>query len=534
MRKTYKGFLALLVTLALLTGCSAKDLKIEETPTTQMPSEESSSSTAKVEDHQLIIAMSSPDTLNPLYSSEASVQQALYLMFSPLVNIEEDGTISASIAKSWMVNESSTAVTITLRDGIKWHDGTPLSVDDVLFTIEQIKSIPDSPYKVAVENIASVEKVDATTFKMMYKQAFSGLLQTLFFPIIPKHIYDVPENNSLAITPIGSGPYVFKSITPLKSIDLEANQAYFNGAPQIKDIQITLIPDEESRLYAFKQGLIDVVYTPITEWGKYTSDKASNAYEMTSNIYEFMGLNLNKTMFQNANVRQALLYALDRQNMVHLYYLDHAVVTDSPISPTSYLFDKTLEIKTYDKEKARLLLTQEGYEKDSTTGLMVKNGVPFSFTLIVNTENRDRVKIAYEMQKSYKDLGIEMTVEELDQETYLSRITSKQYDAFLGGWQLSYAVDLSFALHSSSILSGQNYVSYKDETMDELLQQAFLATSGNINEAYNKLQQHFVAENPYISLYFKKSVLITSNKIKGDLSPTPLNIFANIEKWTLI
>ena len=107
-------------------------------------------------------------------------------------------------------------------------------------------------------------------------------------------------------------------------------------------------------LYAFKQGLIDVIYTTETEWGKYTNDEASSSYEMVSPIYEFIGVNHNKVLFQNATIREALLYAINRQEMAHLFYLDHAVVTDTPISPVSYLYDRTLEIKNYDKEKAKL------------------------------------------------------------------------------------------------------------------------------------------------------------------------------------
>ena len=132
----------------------------------------------------------------------------------------------------------------------------------------------------------------------------------------------------------------------------------------------------------------------------------------------------------------------------------------------------------------------------------------------------------------YKDIGIDMKIEAVNENTYLERIVAKQFDAFLGGYQLGYATDLSFALHSTSILSGGNYTSYKDEQMDELLQQAFLAPTQTAVDAYQKLQQYFVKQTPYISLYFKKAVLITHNEIKGDIKPTPLNVFANVEKWS--
>ena len=146
----------------------------------------------------MVIAMDTPVTLHPLYNTQETVAQALYLIFSPLINIEEDGTISSNLAASWVVNESNTAITITLKEGVKWHDGTPLTTDDVLYTLDQIKNIPDSPYRNAVANLQESVKLDETTFKLVYKGSYSGVLQTLFFPIIPEHIYNVTGADTLS------------------------------------------------------------------------------------------------------------------------------------------------------------------------------------------------------------------------------------------------------------------------------------------------------------------------------------------------
>lgn len=531
------------VVLFSLAGCGFGKQQTDNPPETSQPSSEevspetpesaSSDSNAGSKGSKLVIAMNTTKTLNPLYNTQSNVEQALYLIFSPLVNIEENGSISGNLAESWVVNENQTAVTITLRQGLRWHDGTPLTSDDVIFTLNQIAKIPDCPYKQAIENMQGTEKVDDQTFKIIYRQSFSSVLQTLFFPVIPEHIYNVEGSDTMSIVPVGSGPYRYESMTPLESIHLKANTDYFKGAPKIQEIQINLIPDKASGLYSFKQGLIDMVYTTETEWGKYTNSSNNSAYEMVSPIYEFMGVNFNQPVFQSAGVRNALVYALNREEIVRLYYLDHAVVTDTPISPASYLYNKNLETKNYDKEKARYLLTQEGYELDVSTGYMTKNGQPFSFTVLVNKENTDRVKVAKEMQKMYAEVGIHMQIEEVDKATYLNRLTSRQFEAFLGGWQLSYAVDLSFAFRSSSVLGGQNYMNYQDAKMDTLLQQAFLAPHANITNAYYKLQDYFEESMPCVSLYFKKSVLMMKNTIQGPIKPTPLNVFANVEQWTI-
>ena len=529
MKKGQIVIVLIMLLAFVLVGCEQKEM-LDQDKTSNEQQIEQVKPTASPE-NRMVIAMDTPVTLHPLYNTQETVAQALYLIFSPLINIEEDGTISSNLAESWAVNESNTAITITLKEGVKWHDGTPLTTDDVIYTLEQIKNIPDSPYRNAVTNLQESVKIDETTFKLVYKGSYSGVLQTLFFPIIPEHIYNVSGADTLVIQPIGSGPYMYDGTISTKSILLKANPNYFKGRPQIDEVQINYIPAGQSTLYAFKQGLIDVIYTMEMEWGKYTNDEASSAYEMVSPVYEFIGMNHNKVLFQNATIREALLYAINRQEMAHLFYLDHAIVTDTPISPVSYLYDRTLEIKNYDKEKAKLLLTQEGYEKDSSTGILNKSGVPLSFTLLVNQENNERMKLAKQIQVMYNEIGIDMKIEAVNEDIYLERIMAKQFDAFLGGYQLGYATDLSFALHSSSILGGGNYTSYKDEHMDELLQQAFLATPQMVVDAYQKFQQYFVKQIPYISLYFKKAVLITHNEIKGEIKPTPLNVFANVEKW---
>ncbi len=536
MKKRHKVLLMLIMLIVLLVGCTnTNQLENDNNITTPMNTpievEEPQNTATVSKQNEMIIAMNTPTTLHPLYNVPENVQQMLFLIFNPLINIEENGTISSNLAKSWMVNETETAVTITLRDDVKFHDGQLLTTEDVIYTLQQIQQIPNSPYKSSVENIASMEAVDTHTLKIIYKQAFSGVLQTLFFPVIPKHIYDVQDQTTVAMHPIGSGPYTFEDFTASKRVLLKANSNYFKGKPLIEFVQVNIIPDEESSLYAFKQGLIDVVYTDLTEWGKYTNNKGTTSYEMASNIYEFMGLNLSKTIFQNANIREALLCAINRQDMVQRYYLEHAIVTDTPISPASYLYDKSIEIRNYDKEKARFLLTQEGYEKGSN-GLLIKNNLPFSFTLLVNSENEDRVNVAKVIKELYGEIGIEVTVESVDKDTYFNRIINRQFDAFLGGFKLSYATDLSFALNSNHISGGENYVGYNDQTMNELLQKAFLANEATKIEAFNNFQRYFITQNPYLSLYFKKTVVMTSSQIKGNVHPTPLNIFTNVEEWT--
>ena len=527
--------LAIVGIIILLTGCNVGigPAKEELQTNTETPQEDVQLSEEQLSKNKLDIAMQQPLTLHPLYNMDKSVQQNLYLLFDTLVNIEEDGNITPNIATSWTYNPQDFTLTLNLRSDISWHDGEKLTADDVIFSIQTIQTANESPYKQSTRNIGNVQKINEYSVKIYYRQPFSGVMQTLYFPIIPEHVYNKPVEEALALKPIGSGPYRYAEQISNKEIIFTANPTYFLGEPQIKTIEVMIAPDEESMLYAFEQSLIDVIYTDVMDWGKYAKDKSAKIHEMHTQYYEFMGVNFDYAIFQEEWLREALIYSLDRENLLDIYYLGHGVVTDTPISPHSYLYYDQLGVKEYNKEKAKLILAQEEYTLDENNKMFTKNGQPLQFSLMVNQENTQRMRIAEGMKQMYAQVGIDVIIEAVDRETYLNRLYNKEFEAFLGGWKLSYIPDLTFAFHSAQVNGGDNFVSYEDAKMDELLQAAFVSTPDQIEEAYKNLQEYIAEQNPYISLYFRNAALITKKHITGTIDPDPLNIYANVEEWKI-
>ncbi len=138
-------------------------------------------------DDELRLAMHPPKTLNPIYNMDETVDQVLHLMFDTLVNIEVDGSVTANLAEYWSINTADNSITIVLRDDVFWHDGEKLQADDVVYTIHAIKAAPDSIYKVNVDNISYAMELSPNTVQIFYNQPFSGMLQTLFLPILPHY-----------------------------------------------------------------------------------------------------------------------------------------------------------------------------------------------------------------------------------------------------------------------------------------------------------------------------------------------------------
>ncbi|ONI41178.1 hypothetical protein AN640_00270 [Candidatus Epulonipiscium fishelsonii] len=479
------------------------------------------------------IAMTTPKTLHPIYNLDPTVAQALYLFFDTLVRIEDDGSIKPNIAKYWSVKNEDNSIILTLNENINWHDGINLTAEDVAFSIKTIMNAKESIYKKSVENIANVAVLSPYTLQIWYRQPFSSMLQTLFFPVIPKHIYNIGYEDALDLIPVGSGPYKYKENIPLDAMYLEANEEYFKGAPLIETFEILLTPNQLSILSSFEQGLIDLVYADTMDWGKYTRDSSINIYEIPTQNYEFLGLNFALEKNNNNNIREALTYVMDRQQIIDIYYLGHGVLADTPINPTSYLFDQDITMKQQDEAKVKLLLSKEGYQYDEETELYTKNGVPLSFTLLVNKDNSNRMKIAEYIATMFKDVGISINIDAVDVKTYNNRIYDGNYDMFFGGWKFSHIYDVTYAFHSKEIDKGDNFIRYSNKDMDKLLEEAFSASPNDIKKAYIDLQEHFLQENPYISLYFKSAALIVKDKFAENIDPDPLNIYSNVYEWSI-
>ncbi|MEG0580486.1 MAG: ABC transporter substrate-binding protein, partial [Niameybacter sp.] len=176
LQKIYK-VIFIVTCLGLLSGCFRTQTEPvpDETETQKVSEKEQPTQDTKDSVSKITIGMQNPVTLNPIYNMDKSVQQNLYLMFDTLVNIEEDGSVTPNVAKSWIYSEAEKSLVVTLREDIKWHDGQALTAEDVVFTLEAIQKATESPYKLTTQNMANVQVVNNTAFKIYYRQDFSGV-----------------------------------------------------------------------------------------------------------------------------------------------------------------------------------------------------------------------------------------------------------------------------------------------------------------------------------------------------------------------
>ncbi len=461
-------------------------------------------------DGTLKIAIRNPKTLNPILNMDKTVDQTLKLIFDTLVNFNEEDEVVPNLAKSWLMSGEGTVLDIELDPNIKWHDGMPLTGQDVIFSIKTIQEAAESPYKASVKNIISYTATENNGIRIVYKEPFSGYGQTLYFPIIPAH------GEGIGTHPIGTGPYMFDSTITNREMILKHNLDYFKGAPSIAEIKVLFSPDDESDLYSFDQGLIDVVSTDVIDWEKYAKNKKSNIKEYMTLNYDYIGLNFNKPVLQDIKLRQGLLYGTNREYLLEKFYLYHGQVTDTPISPQSWLYESQSNKYDANVQMAKELL----------------GDTEVTLELLVNQDNEQRMNVAKALKKMYKDIGVTLEILAVDETVFVERIQNRQYELFLGGWDLSIIPDLSFAFHSAYAGIGTNYGDFTNEKMDNLLKEAFSAKNNQqLKDAYSKLQLYISEQLPYLSLHFRTSALITNEKIKGEIKPHHMNVYQNIHEW---
>ena len=232
------------------------------------------------------------------------------------------------------------------------------------------------------------------------------------------------------------------------------------------------------------------------------------------------------------NIRKAISYGIDRHKITEEVYLGHATVTDVPVHPNSYMYNEDVQVIGYDLFKAREALQKTSLLKSDTGEFDEEKKI--TLQLLVNEDNPQRVRTAEIVSNQLADIGIQVEIMKTEWEEYERRLAEKRYDLVIGGWKFSIVPDLRFALHSN-YLNSTNFIGYSNPEMDRLLDEAAITkTKNERTQKFKLIQEKFVNDLPYLSLFYKNGAVIVKNRIKGDVLPNYFNIYNNIEKWHVL
>lgn len=482
---------------------------------------------------QLNIGSVEPNSFNPINNKSKSYIDVSNLIFNGLFEYDENQKIVPVLAKEINIMEESGQGIVKLRDDIFWSDGSKVTASDVKFTIDTIKTSPNSIYKSNLAKISYYQVVDEETIKISFNKPYYNAIEQLCFPIIPKHIFAFNENS----VPLGTGPYKVLSYKRLKYMELVPNELWWKKEkPYISKIKVVFINDTIAFDTCFESREIDALHASSYDWEKYKELKGVNTFKYISSGFEFISINHQNPLLLSKEIRKAMMYGINRKSIADKFLLGHAVLTDTPIKPGSWLDDGNGVKYNYSKAEAQYILNNAGFSYNSQTKVFEKEiddkKQVLRFSLITNSENEYRRKAAEEIKKNLEEIGFVIDLKIMPFDEVKKTMESKKYDLVLTGLNVQPGQDLYTFLHSSQIIGGKNYGSYSNSDIDFLFESLSETTSAEImHDNYVKIQEIIREELPFISLFYKEYALVIRNKVKGTIEPDSQNPFRTIEKW---
>ena len=480
-------------------------------------------------------------TFNSMFSSDTASNQVIGLMFDGLLTYKKNGDLIPALAQDLPKTSSDGLVyTFKLRSGLKWSDGQDITSDDVKFTYAlaydpQYKDFASPRRGDLSKYIKSIDTPDKQTVVITTTQVYAPFLASHgLYGILPKHVLGSLDAKALNTADFNSaptvcnGPFKFVKWDKGSQVTMARNDNYWAGAPYLDQWIYKVLPDSVAVTNQLKTGEIDI--GPVDP-GQFDNLKTTDSVAMTEfpvPTFTFYAYNLNPDtnagkLFQDKAVRQALLYALNRQQIVSAVFFGHGSVANSVEPPTSWAYkDKPQVLYTFDKSKAEQLLDGAGWAKGSD-GTRAKGGLKLKFTMITNAGNKQRESMLQIMQQSWKDIGVEATPSLIQFPQLVSQIVSiRTFDLFLVGFNWSADPDEAPLYHSRNAAPGGfNGANFKNDQVDSILDQAVATLDKNKRkQLYEQFQDIMSDEVPSPVILFNTGIYGVNKRVQGtDFGP---------------
>lgn len=481
---------------------------------------------------KLIYATSGdPVNFNPILQSDTTSGWVVDRVFSGLVDIDAKLQPVPDLATEWSTSPDGLEWTFKLRKDVRFHDGKPLTAEDVAYTYNSIKEKGyTGPRASNFISLNKVEVIDPSTVKFILKEPFSPLLTSLTYGILPKHLYDAKpvaemKENPANRKPIGSGPWKWGEWVTGQYIVLTRNDEFFGKGPYIPEVRLTFVQDTNVQVAKLEAGEIDYLGIPSKDTTRITTQYKDkfNFVKYQGLSFDYIAFNMTRPGLSDKAVRQAIAYAIDRQKIVDDLLEGHAVVMNGPLPPASWAFENNVTKYTFDTKKSTDLLEKAGYKKGAD-GIYAKDGDRLSFTFITNSGATDRESMVLFAQKALKDIGIEIKTDFIEWSVFLEKyLWVGNFDMFLSGFSLGVDPDQYSLFHSSQAVKndkgrfvGFNRAQYNNHEVDRLLEDGRKESDPTKRKAiYSKYQQIIADEIPWLILTNRKSTTAIKPYVKG-------------------
>lgn len=461
---------------------------------------------------------SGPNNLDPRVGTDDSSQKLHTLIFDNLVAFDEHLRIVPRLAERLEHPDPLTYVAV-LKPGVRFHDGRPLTADDVVYTYQcMLDPAFVSAKKGGFRELESVVARDPLTVVFTLKTPFESFPVNLnVLPIVPNGAG--PEMRE---HPIGTGPYRFVRYDVDDKVELAANADYFGGRPKNDGLMLRIVPDEVMRGLELRKGTLDIFINDVSPdiVHQLRNEPELQTVEAPGVDYQYIGLNLQDPALADVRVRQALAYAIDRQAIVDYLRRGLAAPSIGMLPPTSWAFAPDAFSFPFDPAKAKALLDDAGFPDADGDGPQSR----LTLTLKVSNIEFNRLQSSV-IQQNLRDVGIALDVRAYEFATLYADVLSGNFQLFTLQWTGGSLADpdiLRRVFHSQQAPPvGFNRGRFHDPVVDDLLDRA----SASLDEAerlrlYREVQRRVALAVPYVSLWYKTNVAVARRSLSGvHLSP---------------
>nr|WP_291316030.1 peptide-binding protein [Desulfuromonas sp.] len=524
-------WIAIVAAVMLLAGCKQEDIPL--------PAEGEDAKPA-FGDTFIEASIGDASNLLPVLASDSASSDINGLIYNGLVRYDKDLQMEGELAESWEISEDNLTITFHLRKGVTWHDGAPFTSADVLFTY-QLYIDPETPtaYAERYRQVAKAEAPDPYTFRVTYEKPFAPALISWSVSIHPKHLLEGVDvtKSPLSRAPVGTGPYRFVEWKSGEKIVLESNPDYFEGPPYIKRVLYRIIPDLSTQFLELRSGGLDFMgLTPIqyqTQTDNTAFKRRFNKYRYLVFGYTYLGYNFKRPLFQDRRVRQALTYAINKEEIIDGVLLGLGQAATGPYKPDTWVYNAGVKRYPYDPEKAKALLREAGWGDSDGDGILDKDGKPLSFTIVTNQGNDLRVKTGEIVQRRFKEIGVEVNLRVIEWASFLKEfINPGNFDATILGWSGGPEPDQYNIWHSSKTGPRElNFIGFQNPEVDELLEKGRRTfDQSERKKYYDRFQDILAEEQPYTFLYVSEGLPAVARRFRG-IEPSAAGIRHNFIKW---
>ncbi len=515
--------------------------------------------------------------LNPVLVNDTASRDVSDRIYGPggLVLVDpKTGEPKPYVAEKFDVSQDGKMLTFTLRDGVKWSDGSAFSGDDFKFTVQSVMRSKKTVRKSIFQDIVGAKdfgegkaedipgiRVDGKTITVQLENvACQGIIQIGGFGIIPraefgryldpkdasKNLDDAPENTA---PKLALGPFKLKEWTPNDHVTLTRNDNSFLGKPNLDEWVMKVYPDQTAIAAALKTGEVDLALAEPRDLEDLKRVDTLALYRYPNLGYTYIGWNQlrgGKEFFQSKAVRQALTYGLNVDLVIErvLFGEGQKMVAHTP--PVSWAYDaQGLNEYKYDPQKAQQLLQQDGWSK-GPDGVYQKGGQRLEFDIVTNSGNKVRETLLQVAVEQYKQIGISANAKTESFEALVDRTTKSKdptygdqgghdFDAVILGWSLGADPDAYGIWHSSQAGTGNNSIGYKNPEVDKALADGRTrCPQADRKAAYKRMNQHLNEDQPYNFGFAETRLLFANKKIQGiEAGPYSRLAMWNVEKWQL-